>query len=88
VPVRLFFFFLVRLFDPLEGLGWALGLEKCEGFYENICEGFFKNVLSRETRPLVWAAHGFGFWGFKEQWLVGHAPHVNLFANFYDTGMD
>ena len=66
MPVRLFFFFfLVRLFDPLEGLGWALGLEKCEGFYENICEGFFKNVLSRETRPLVWAAHGFGFWGFQ-----------------------
>jgi hypothetical protein len=58
VPVRVFFFF-VRLFDPLEGLGWALGLEKCEGLFEN--------VLSRETRPLFWASHGAVFsspnWG-------------------------
>jgi len=58
VPVRVFFFF-VRLFDPLEGLGWALGLEKCEGLFEN--------VLSRETSQTVlvktWAVFSSPNWG-------------------------
>jgi hypothetical protein len=65
----------------LEGLGWALGLALEKG------EGFSENVLSRETRPLFWASHGFGL-GFQGTVAGEACTFCEPVYKIYDTGID